>query len=74
MAIYLNDPELEERLERLGKMQPVSVTKHAMLRAIVEESTKDLRRPNAWRRAQPAAKKNGRTERSPNNRRGVAAA
>ena len=49
MAITLKDPELEERLQKLGERQSVPVTKHRMLRAIVEEATKDLRKPNAWR-------------------------
>lgn len=51
MAISFRDPDLEERLERLAKMQSVPVSKHAMLRAIVGEATKDLRKPNGWRRS-----------------------
>ena len=56
MAISFKEPELEARLERLGQMQPVPVSKHAMLREIVREATKDLRRPNAWRRPAPRTK------------------
>lgn len=56
MAISFNNTELESRLQRLGKMQPVPVSKHAMLREIVREATKDLRRPNAWRRPVPRNK------------------
>jgi hypothetical protein len=51
MATALNDKDLEERLEQLAKLQSVPVSRHAMLREIVREATKDLRRPNAWRKS-----------------------
>ena len=57
MPISFNEPELEGRLQRLGQMQPVPVSKHAMLREIVREATRDLRRPNAWRRPNGSRKK-----------------
>lgn len=49
MAIIIDDPELEQRLAKLGAKQPVPVKKAPMARAILREHTRDLRKPHAWR-------------------------
>jgi len=49
MPISINDPQLETRLELLGQMQPVPVSKHAMAKAVLREATTDLSDAGGWK-------------------------
>lgn len=51
MALLIDNPQLEDRLRRLGRKQqpkPLSATRMAEL--ILYEHTRDIRRRDGWRR------------------------